>query len=285
MEPYERRRGPVHVTFISTYRCNLACEHCDIWRLREGEMDSAEAMATLLALSRFGARSLSFEGGEPLTRGDIGELISFCRERGIETSLRTNGTLVAGRLKALAPLSKLMVSLMWQDNHPNDNAVYEKALDAMRSARRAGIDVAADIVLTRSNIGALAAIIADASSIGVEMSFRRLEASGHPSDNSRFAASMPCQDELDRARLFLMEQKMKGLPIIGTALIEGAPSCRLSSDSFVVTPSGKVLPCRHLSSSAAPDWRSLGLRTAVQKARELPEACSLQKLPKSCNHR
>ena len=82
----------------------------------------------LKELSTLGVRSLSFEGGEPLTRPDIGELISFASGCGIDSSLVTNGTLVKRSLHKLAGLEPLVVRLNWADGFMDGGPVYASAL-------------------------------------------------------------------------------------------------------------------------------------------------------------
>jgi cyclic pyranopterin phosphate synthase len=95
-------------------QCNLACIYCH----REGEKGSedqlpASDIAEILAVSaKFGIKSVKFTGGEPLLRPDLLEIVRSVPQ-GMESSLTTNGTLLAGLARDLkaAGLKRVNVSL------------------------------------------------------------------------------------------------------------------------------------------------------------------------------
>ncbi|OGP13784.1 MAG: hypothetical protein A2052_08895 [Deltaproteobacteria bacterium GWA2_54_12] len=263
-------RLPVSVSFISTYICNITCEHCDISRFREEELSTDEVRAMVRELREIGMRSLKFDGGEPLTRPDIGALLTFCREEGIETSLCSNGLLVERNLYKLASLGQLVVSLSWSDGYTERVSLYEKSLKSIEAAQIAGLDVAASIVLTRANISALPAILADGAALGVRMRFRRLLRHGHSTDNSRINSICPDIVELEEALRYLSEHKRMGAAVdIPFSKDTSAESCLSEKRSFVITPSGDVAPCYRLYSFKKwPNGRSLGFRAAFREAGE-----------------
>lgn len=102
------RPFPPMVMIDTTTRCNLACAHCpnsvlsgepDFW----GDLDrdlyfkiidevAAEAPDTLVR---------PFDGGEPLLRKDLAELIRYAKKKGVHTvSITTNGTILNQRVRA-----------------------------------------------------------------------------------------------------------------------------------------------------------------------------------------
>lgn len=263
-------RLPVSVSFISTYICNITCEHCDISRFREEELSTDEVRAMVRELRELGMRSLKFDGGEPLTRLDIGELLAFCREEGLETSLCSNGLLVERNLHKLASVGQLIVSLSWTDGLTERVSLYEKSLKAIEAAQMAGLDVAASVVLTRENISALPAILADGAALGVKIGFRRLLKNRDSMDNSRISSICPNNAELETALRYLSERERMGAAVdIPFLESKWADSSQPEERSFVITPSGDVAPCYRLHSFKKwPNGRSLGFRTAFRKAGE-----------------
>jgi len=79
-----------------TNRCNLSCLHC----YSKADLDAVDSLSTqkimdtLPKLKSNGIKFLIFSGGEPLTRKDIFEIASRCKELGIITYLSTNGLYV-----------------------------------------------------------------------------------------------------------------------------------------------------------------------------------------------
>lgn len=278
-------RLPVSVSFISTYICNITCEHCDISRFREEELSTAEARAMVRELRELGMRSLKFDGGEPLMRPDIGALLAFCREQGIQTSLCSNGLLVERNLYKLASVGKLVVSLSWTDGLTERVPLYEKSLKAVEAAQMAGINVAARVVLTKANISALPAILADGAALGVTIEFKRLLKNSHSIDNSRIGSVCPDNAELEAALRYLSEREKMGaavsIPFPDRKPVE---SCLSEERSFVITPSGDVAPCYRLYSFKKwPSGRSLGFRAAFREAAEFYCASEVFTARSACN--
>lgn len=265
-------RLPVSVTFISTYICNISCEHCDISRFREQELSTHEVKAMFRELWGLGTRFVCFKGGEPLMRPDIGELIKFCCEQGMKTALCSNGLLVEQNLSKLADLGRLVVSISWADGLTEKIPLYEKSLSAIKAAKMAGLNVTADIVLTRTNISALPAILADGAALGVKMKFRRLLRHSHSMDNSRIDSICPDNAELDGALRYLSGSKRMGANIsvpLDSKDTLAADGSFYDEHAFVITPSGAVVPCYRLYGLKKwPNGRTLGFGEAFRRAGE-----------------
>ena len=97
-----------------TPKCNLSCIYCH----REGEnlpgspLSGAEIAEVLRVAAGFGIRSVKFTGGEPMIRPDLIEIIKSVPD-GMESSITTNGTLLAGLASDLkqAGLRRVNVSI------------------------------------------------------------------------------------------------------------------------------------------------------------------------------
>jgi len=118
-----------------TPKCNLSCIYCH----REGEnlpgdpLSGAEIAEVLRVAAGFGIRSVKFTGGEPMLRPDLIEIIKSVPD-GMESSITTNGTLLAGLAADLrqAGLRRVNVSI-----DSLDPATYKKI---------AGTDLLADVL-------------------------------------------------------------------------------------------------------------------------------------------
>ena len=94
-DPYNRPVSNLRISL--TPKCNLSCIYCH----REGEkapkesLSAAEITEILRVAAHFGIRSVKFTGGEPMLRTDLLEIIKSV-PAGMESSITTNGTLLAG---------------------------------------------------------------------------------------------------------------------------------------------------------------------------------------------
>ena len=111
-DPYNRTVTNLRISITS--RCNLRCIYCHA----EGEVNPKEQMSTdeiaelMRVGAQFGIRSVKFTGGEPMLRQDLVDIIRSVPP-GIESSLTTNGTLLAPKAADLkeAGLARVNVSL------------------------------------------------------------------------------------------------------------------------------------------------------------------------------
>jgi len=73
------RTYPFYASFKLTSRCHFGCPFCNVKQNRTPDLTTEEVKAILANLSRSSVLMTSFEGGEPLLRDDIGELLRFAR--------------------------------------------------------------------------------------------------------------------------------------------------------------------------------------------------------------
>ena len=94
--------GPLLCNYYTTYRCNAKCGFCDIWEQPSPLIDLDDAERNLTDLQRLGVRIVDFTGGEPLLHPDLDKLLDLACDRGLRTSVTTNGLLYPKRAAGLA---------------------------------------------------------------------------------------------------------------------------------------------------------------------------------------
>jgi MoaA/NifB/PqqE/SkfB family radical SAM enzyme len=72
---------PFYASFKLTSRCHFGCPFCNVRADLVPDMPTSDIKAILDNLSRSPVLMTSFEGGEPLLRDDIGELLAYAREK------------------------------------------------------------------------------------------------------------------------------------------------------------------------------------------------------------
>jgi GTP 3',8-cyclase len=97
-----------------TPQCNLSCIYChrEGEKAPEGPLSTTEIAEVLRVAAGFGIRSVKFTGGEPILRPDLLKIIQSV-PAGMESSITTNGTLLAGLAADLkqAGLRRVNVSI------------------------------------------------------------------------------------------------------------------------------------------------------------------------------
>ena len=98
---------PVLATFQVNLRCNSACGYCDLpLNVGRYEMTREEIQRVFSCLYRGGVRFVLVQGGEPLLRRDLPEILEELSTIGFHLTLITNGTkLTASLVERLSRLS------------------------------------------------------------------------------------------------------------------------------------------------------------------------------------
>lgn len=90
---------PVLATFQVNLRCNSACGYCDLpLNVGRYEMTREEIRAVFSSLHRDGVRFVLLQGGEPLLRRDLPEILEDLSMIGFHLTLITNGTKITPQL-------------------------------------------------------------------------------------------------------------------------------------------------------------------------------------------
>ncbi|MBQ9003827.1 MAG: putative heme d1 biosynthesis radical SAM protein NirJ2 [Eggerthellaceae bacterium] len=137
------------VSWMTTNRCNLACDHCyqDAGCEHSNELSTGEARKMIGEIARAGFKVMIFSGGEPLLRDDIYELVEHAADLGLRCVFGTNGTLiedeVARRLKA-SGAAAMGISIDSLDPATHDRfrgfaGAHTGALAGIESCKRAGL--------------------------------------------------------------------------------------------------------------------------------------------------
>jgi radical SAM protein with 4Fe4S-binding SPASM domain len=87
-------RRPEGMTFELTYGCNLRCVHCynPTHRALPHELTTSEICALLNQIADLGVLTVTFTGGEPSVRPDIGDILRHAHRQGLMIHLMTNAT-------------------------------------------------------------------------------------------------------------------------------------------------------------------------------------------------
>jgi MoaA/NifB/PqqE/SkfB family radical SAM enzyme len=242
------------VAWAITSACNRSCGYCR--RLRHGgaELSTRQAEEVIDTLARLGCARVSFTGGEPLLRNDMGALLDRARARGIATRLNSNGALVRERIDGLSGLDALTLSL--DGPEPVHDAIrgrgsYREVVDAARAARERGIAVAFTCVLSSSNPGSERFVLDVARGLGSSVLFQPAapQVRGEPAANPM----IPGASLLAESVRFLVERKRAGDPTVGNSFaglrhmahFPGPRPMRCASGfvSCRIEPGGEVVYC------------------------------------------
>ena len=165
------------VAWEITRRCNLACAHCRAGSLDteyRNELSTDECFKLIDQIAEVDKPILILTGGEPLCRPDVFTIGRYAAERGLRVVLGTNGTLIssdiAEKMKQV-PVSRVGVSIDFpgaamQDEFRGKAGAFDKAIEGIRQAQRAGIDIQINSTVTKKNVGYLNDLLGLALDLG-----------------------------------------------------------------------------------------------------------------------
>lgn len=170
-----RRYLPLTVSWEITHRCNQDCLYCGIARYPKPELSTKAAIDVIDRLALLGTERISFTGGEPLMREDIGYIMNYTREKGILPTLNTNGILLKKLIGSLSSVSRITISLdgpdqVYRELRQSDSC--HKTIESIKLCKSKGIPVVLTMVLSQRNLNEVEFVLGLAGQFGIKVIFQ-----------------------------------------------------------------------------------------------------------------
>jgi MoaA/NifB/PqqE/SkfB family radical SAM enzyme len=188
---------------------------CPFWKRASHDSSLEQEKAVLKEIYRSGAVGVAFEGGEPLLRCDLVDILSFSRSLPLHTSLITNGTLLESRIEEIAPYINgvIYVSLDGlEKTHDKIRGVagsFKKAIRGINAAKEK-VAVTINTTVMAENVNEIEKMVQLAQELGIKISV----AVAHEYCNAN--ASSPATDEIPKIANQLVKMKREGYPIVNS---------------------------------------------------------------------
>jgi radical SAM family uncharacterized protein len=198
-----------------TYNCNLRCKMCPFWKRPNQDSNLEQEKEILKQIYNSGACGIAFEGGEPLLRKDLVEILAFSRSLPLHTSLITNGTLLESRIDEISPYINgvIYVSLdgleKTHDVIRGVNGCFKKALRGITAAAQK-VPVTINTTIMSENLEE----IEDMVKLAKEAQARISVAIAHDYCNAN--PSAPSEKEIQRIAGKLVAMKKQGYPLVNS---------------------------------------------------------------------
>ncbi len=275
------RVAPLHTSLMLTRRCNYDCAYCDRWTASDLELDTSSWLSLLEQAARAGCQRVSFTGGEPLLRRDLGALVQRAAELGLWINLNTNGSLVPQRIQALRRVHRVTISL--DGGHEVHDATrgpgaFAAVEQAARLLQREGLPLRFYTVLSRRTLADLEAVLAVAEQHGAKVFFQpstalTLDGSG---PNPESPEPEKYRAAVDRLLGWRRQGRPVGNSVPALQRLRSWPvpiPLRCQWQLFCrVEPDGTLRSCGRQVGGSRPNAVDLGLRQALRQL-EVP-ACT-----------
>ncbi|MBD3420296.1 MAG: radical SAM protein [Chitinivibrionales bacterium] len=249
-----RRVFPFYASFKLTCRCHFGCPFCNVKKDRTDDLSTEDIKKVLDNLSRSSVLMTSFEGGEPLLREDIGELIDYAARCKFYLLFTTSHRkLLEHPLERYARnIDFLHVSI--DEGHGNLDL-----FDLLDRLVNLPTQVSVQTVVTRDTIGALEDKVRRCCRVGANIVI--IPATHMDNAENHF----PDIEVLEKKMLHL-RRKYPDTIHTPQGYFSAYVRRKCSSASIIIAPDGRLYyPC-HILGSKGPDLRSTELNTWLRSA-------------------
>jgi len=249
-----QKRLPHTIDFAITSKCPFQCPHCSYGKRKTVDLSSNEILKIIGEIKELGTAILGITGGEPMTRGDLEQIIASCSPE-LSTILYTTGyDLTKKRAQALydANVGSVFVGIdsvdpKVQDEVRRKKGTWELGIQALKICSETGIYTGINTIATREKIhnGELEKIYdlacsLDAGELGIN----------YPVATGRWAGRTSHQLNQDELKLLIdirkRLNKKKSGPIVTTPAVyetKDFMGCLTGYQCLFIDAAGEVCPC------------------------------------------
>jgi len=259
---------PLVISWNMTLKCNLKCSHCYInakdTKMPE-ELSTDAAKMLIHQITEVSRPLLILSGGEPLLRDDIYEIIKYGADRGLKMGMGSNGLLISDEVaKKLKEAGMWTVAISLDSSIPQRHdefrgvkGCWEKAINAIKSLKRTGIQVQVNCTVTPQNYDEVEDIMALAESLEVDnFHLFFLVPTGRGTNIVDIKPEMyekMIQDTLTKTKKFKLNIKPSCAPQFmriaknqGVDMSRWVRGCMAGLYYCRIYPSGEVTPCPYM---------------------------------------
>ncbi len=254
-----KRKLPIKVTFHITYRCNLKCHFCYRKTIEAPEMNTVQIKEMMKEFKDMGTSLWVFNGGEPLLREDLPELIDYAKVLGFHSSLITNGVLLAQKLENIPSYRKLdfvQINLEGTEeihDRMYGEGTYNRVINALSLLKKLNIRTNILTLIAQDNIDYFDYLIDFVTQHHMTITFQPM--ANQKEDNLRLSQQhFPQKTRFKEVVDKLIKLKKMGAPIISSFEflkmirdcwpdIPNKIHCYAAQFYCNVTPDGYLAPC------------------------------------------
>ena len=276
------KKYPIKVNYVTTYLCNFKCKYCNVKALSEKEMDTSKALKMIDALHKLGMEQITFIGGEPLLREDIGKLVSHTKKKNALTMVSTNGSLLKHRINDLKDLDVIAMCL----NGPEEvhdrirgRGSYDKVIEAIDIAKKNRINVILNCIIYGNNKENIDFVLNLAEEKGVLVDFQTVFKSSLSNADGKIINKLKInENEIKEIFKYILKKKKHRKNIINSVpcLKQIAKygyfkinKCSVFKRSCAISPSGIVGNCyKHLYKEKSSNGTVIGWKKAFNNIKK-----------------
>lgn len=256
---------PYFIDWAITAKCNLSCRHCR--GMSEEGLSTERAKKLITEIAELKPGWVIIEGGEPLLRKDLFELLGLIQQEQLESHLITNGMLLTPQI--LTTLKELGVRVMISIDGATAatyeairyGANFERVVESAHHCAQEGLLEAINFTVLRKNYTEIPGILELARSIGIQrVTFIGLKPCQYypeelltPQEYGE-AIKLACQGAQETGVEFFFDEPFfwptvrewglfARMPAVSTGILYPSTTACIFGEYLFIEPSGEVKPC------------------------------------------
>ncbi len=141
---------PFYASFKVTHVCSLKCSFCNVWREKTPDLSKEDVFKVIDNIANSSIVVLSLEGGDPLVRKDLGEILQYAHQKPFYLFFTTNGHLLDKR--PMTEYGKHIDYLHISIDEGHDNLEF---FDRLKEFQSYGPEICIQIVVTKETLPVL----------------------------------------------------------------------------------------------------------------------------------
>ncbi len=141
---------PFYASYKITHKCSLRCSFCNVWMEDTPDLKKEDVFKVIDNIANSSIIVLSLEGGDPLMRKDLGEILEYAHQKPFYLFFTTNGHLLDKR--PMDEYGKHIDYLHISIDEGHDNLEFFERLEEFQSY---GPEICIQIVVTKDTMSAL----------------------------------------------------------------------------------------------------------------------------------
>ena len=141
---------PFYASYKVTHKCSLKCSFCNVWMEDTPDLKTKDVLKVIDNIAESSIVVLSLEGGDPLVRKDLGEILEHAHKKPFYLFFTTNGHLLDKR--PMTEYGKNIDYLHISIDEGHGNLDYFERLEEFQSY---GPEICIQIVVTKDTLSSL----------------------------------------------------------------------------------------------------------------------------------
>jgi MoaA/NifB/PqqE/SkfB family radical SAM enzyme len=141
---------PFYASYKVTHKCSLKCKFCNVWMEKTPDLPKEDVFKILDNIANSSIVVLSLEGGDPLVRKDLKEILQYAHKKPFYLFFTTNGNLIDKR--PMKEYCKHIDYLHISIDEGHENLEFFDRLEEFQSF---GPEICIQIVVTKDTLSAL----------------------------------------------------------------------------------------------------------------------------------